>query len=287
MSYHTLQRLTVRLLFDPLFVERLYTDPDTALEDLDLTESERRQLLSVDKRAWGYDALRRRRTLRTLVEEFKVSSTMALAETRSIASLEAFFSSDRFHTSVEQRGSMAMAFASFLLDMQNRGAIEMPQFADVLRLETTTAKCRRSLQAASDEFVEIPSTINDTARVQLAPGCDVGRFQGKVIETIQRVEQYLFEVSLMPAMALCDDAPRLDRLPEVDTQKSTYLLFTPGANGITLVNISRYDYLLLYEARKPITLRELLQRAKSAGVSNNRAQRIVSEALEERTLILL
>lgn len=286
MSYHTLQRLTVRLLFDPLFVERLYSNPDAVLEDLDLTESERSQLLSVDRRVWGHDGLRRRRTLRTLVEEFKVSTTIALAETRSIASLEAFFSSDRFHASVEQRGSMALAFAAFLSDMQNRGAIEMPQFADVLRLETVTAKCRRSAQDAQT-LNEIPSTISDTARVQLAPGSDVGRFQARVIETIQHVEQYLFEISLMPAMALCDDAPRLQGLPEIDNHRHTYLLFTPGANGITLVNIGRYEYLVLYEARRPISIRQLLERAKSAGVPPQRTQRIVSNALDERTLILL
>ncbi len=282
MSYHALQRLSVRLLFDPAFVKRLYSAPDSVLKGLDLTESERAQLLSVDKRAWGYDALRRKRTLRTLVEEFKVSSTMVLAQTRSMASLEAFFSSDKFHSSVEQRGSMALSFAAFLADMQSA---MIPQFADVLRLETTTARCRRSLQAASDEPTETPLTVSDTTRVQLAPGNDVGRFQGRVIETIQRVEQYLFEVSLMPAVALCDDAPRLEGLPDVDTKK-IHLLFTPGAAGITLVNIDKYDYLVLYEARKPVTIRELLQRAKKAGVSAQRGQCIVSNALEERTLIL-
>lgn len=282
MSYHALQRLSVRLLFDPAFVERLYNEPDTALRGLDLTESERAQLLSVDRRAWGYDTLRRRRTLRTLVEEFKVSSTMVLAQTRSMASLEAFFSSDKFHSSVEQRGSMALSFAAFLADMQS---VMIAQFADVLRLETTTARCRRSLQSAPDGSVELPLTVSDVAKVQLAPGNDVGRFQGRVIETIQRVEQYLFEVSLMPAVALCDDAPRLEGLPEVDTKK-IHLLFTPGAAGITLVNIDKYDYLVLYEARKPIAIKDLLQRARNAGVPAQRAQRIVSNALEERTLTL-
>ena len=47
---------------------------------------------------------------------------------------------------------------------------------------------------------ELPDSINDTTRVQLAPGFGVGSYQANIIATIQQVEQYLFEVSLMPAV---------------------------------------------------------------------------------------
>ncbi|HEY6401740.1 MAG TPA: hypothetical protein VI479_10050, partial [Blastocatellia bacterium] len=115
MSHHTLQKLMVRMLFDGEFVEAVYAAPERALAGLDLTEAERGQLLGVDRRAWLHDPLRRRRTLRTLIEEFKVSTTIILAETRSLESLERFFSSRFFHNSIEERGSMGMAFAEFLL----------------------------------------------------------------------------------------------------------------------------------------------------------------------------
>src|SRR5262245_60154431 len=98
MSHHTLQNLIVRMLFDETFMEEVYGDPERALAGLDLTETERSQVLAVDRRAWRYDALRRKRTLRTLVEEFKISTTIVLSETRSLASLERFFSSQFFHS---------------------------------------------------------------------------------------------------------------------------------------------------------------------------------------------
>jgi hypothetical protein len=288
MSYHTLARLTVRLLFDQAFVAALYANPDQALAGLDLSPSERAQLIAVDRRAWNYDPLRRRRTLRSLVEEFKISTTLILSGTRSLASLDSFFSSDLFHQSIQQRGSMGMAFARYLEDLYRSKSIDMPQLPDILRLETALARCRRELAKAGERKIsQLPATISDASRVHLAPGVAVGSFQGNTISTIQRVEQYLFEVNLMPAMVLCDDAPRLDSLPEVDIKKKIYLLLSPGANGISLLNIDRNEYLTLYEAKAPVAIRQLISRAAASGVNNRRAQEILAEALEQKTLLIV
>jgi len=286
MSHHTLQRLLVRMLFDEEFVTAVYTNADQALGGADLTEAERGQLLGVDRRAWRYDALRRRRTLRTLVEEFKISTTIILAETRSLASLEQFFSSQFFHRAIQQRASMARGFADFLLDGCQRGAWTAPQVPDIVRLEAAIASCRRTLaRDGANEAAELPATINDRARVKLAPGCDVGSFQANTIPTIQHVERYLFELSLMPAMALCDDAPRLAGLPVVEAQK-VYLLFSPGAAGISITNLDKAAYLLLYDAKRPVEIRALLARPGPAKAAA-RAQEILSEWLESGALMLV
>jgi hypothetical protein len=288
MSHHTLQKLLVRMLFDEEFVEEVYAAPDRALAGLDLTEAERRQLLGVDRRAWRHDALRRRRTLRTLVEEFKISTTIVLAETRSLASLERFFSSQFFHHSIEERGSMGLAFAEFLLDGCRRGEWKAPQIADIVRLEAAVAGCRRTLaREGGDEISELPATISDRARIRLAPGYDVASFQANVIATIQRVEQYLFELSLMPAMALCDDAPRLTGLPEIDQQKKVYLLFGPGATGISIANLDKSDFLVLYETKRAVEIKSLLSRFDTARARAKRAQDIIAEWLENGALMIV
>ncbi len=246
MSHHTLQKLVVRMHFDEAFVAAVHAAPEQALAHLDLTEAERQQLLSVDRRAWRYDALRRKRTLRTLVEEFKISTTIVLAETRSLASLEQFFASSFFHSAVQERGSLGVSFAEFLLDGCKRAIWHAPQLPDLIRLELALATCRRTLaRAGTYEAGELPNSISATARVQLAPGFGVGSYQANVIATIQQVEQYLFEVSLMPAMALCDDAPRLPELLTVEPKQKTYLLFSPGATGISLTEIDTTSYLVL------------------------------------------
>src|SRR5262245_34693891 len=285
MSHHALQKLMVRMLFDEDFVEEVYAAPQQVLADLDLTEVERSQLLGVDRRAWRHDPLRRRRTLRTLVEEFKVSTTIILAETRSLASLEGFFSSRFFHGSVGERASMGLAFAEFLLDGSRRGEWKAPQVADVVRLEAAIAGCRRALaREAHYEAGDLPATISDRARVRLAPGYDVASFQANVIATIQRVEQYVFELSLMPAMALCDDAPRLPALPEVDGQKKVYLLFSPGSAGISITNLDKSDFLVLYETKRAVEIRNLLSRLAPARAGQ--AKDVLAEWLENGALMI-
>lgn len=288
MSYHTLQKLLVRMLFDEEFVAAVYADSERALAGLELTDAERAQLLGVDRRAWRYDPLRRRRTLRTLVEEYKVSTTLVLSETRSLAALEGFFSSAFFHRVIQERGSMGLAFAEFLLDGCRRGAWQTAQLPDIVRLEATLAACRRALEReGAYQRGELPATISDRLRVKLAPGFSVASFQATVIETIQHVERYLFELSLMPAMALCDDAPRLTGLPAVEPAKKVYLLFGPGATGITLTQLDKANFAILAETKRAIEIRSLLARPGATKEKAIQTQTILSEWLEHGALMVV
>lgn len=286
MSHHTLQKLAVRMLFDEAFVNAAHTDPTRAFAGLGLSETERAQLLCVDRRAWRHDALRRRRTLRTLAEEYKISTTIALAETRSLASLEGFFASAFFHTTVQQRGSLGLAFSEFLLDGCRQGTWKAPQLPDVVRLEAAMVACRRALERA-EAPAALPAAIHDRRRVKLAPGCSVASFQANVIATIQHVERYLFELNLMPAMALCEDAPRLTDLPEVNQLKKVYLLFSPGAAGLALTDLDRASFLLLYEARRAVEIKTLLAQSGATKGNAARAQEILSEWLESEVLMIV
>ena len=280
MSHHTLQKVLVRMLFDEGLVAAVRTDADRALAGFDLTAGERAQLLAVDGRAWRYDPLRRRRTLRTLVEEYKVSTTIVLAETRRLAALEGFFASAFFHRAVQERGSLGSAFADFLLAGHKRSAWTAPQLPDVIRLEAAVVGCRRTLQReGAHEAYTLPATISDRTRVKLAPGCAVGSFQANVIETIQHVERYLFELSLMPAMALCEDAPRLEGLPAVAPQEKIYLLFSPGATGISLTTLDQAAFLVLHAAQRPIAINGLSARPEAA-----QTQAVVAEWLAQGVL---
>lgn len=287
MSHHVLQQLVVRLLFDDEFVRQLYQNTDETLAGLDLTPLERQQLLAVDRRAWGYDTLRRRRTLRTLVEEFKVSTTIILAETRALAALERFFATAHFHRVVQERGSLGLAFAEFLLEGCRLGHWQAPQLPDIIRLETAIAGCRRAAALdAGQPPPALPEHFDELTAVQLAPGYALGSYQANVIAAIQHVEKYLFELSLMPAMALCDDAPRLGDLPPLEAQKKVFLLFGPGAAGIALTELDRASYLVLYETRRPVTLKALTTRLGSGSASARRAPAILAEWLEQGALRL-
>lgn len=288
MSHHTLQQLTTRMLFDASFVDTVYADADKALAGLDLSAQERTQVLAVDRRAWRTDALRVRRTLRTLAEEFKIATTVVLAETRLLDSLEAYFSSRFFHQAIQQRGSLALSFAEFLQDGWRAGRWMAPQLPDLIRLEATIVACRRAYErAGAQPSVAPPSVINDRARVALAAGCDVASFQANIIATVQHIERYLFELSLMPAMALCEDAPRLTDLPPVAHPEKTWLLFSPGASGIALTHLDKATYQVLNETRQPIAIRNLIAKPGATKASSQHAQEVLSEWLENGALVII
>jgi hypothetical protein len=88
----------------------------------------------------------------------------------------------------------------------------------------------------------------------------------------------------MPAMALCDDAPRLPALPEVEEQKKVYLLFSPGAAGISITNLDKSDFLVLYETKRAVEIRSLLSRLAPARA--RQAQNILAEWLGNGALMI-
>src|SRR4030095_5119129 len=95
MIHLAAQRAVVRMLFDPEFARAVRQAPDEVLPAL--PPALRTQLAALDDRTLRVDRLRRLRALRTLAEEFKGATTLALAETRSLGFLEQFFSSAPFH----------------------------------------------------------------------------------------------------------------------------------------------------------------------------------------------
>lgn len=238
------------MLFDPAFVDAVYSDAAVAFAGLDLTPDEVANVLATDRRAWGHDALRRLRTLRTLVDEFKASSTMVMAATRSIGSLDAFFSSEEFHDCVQDRGSLASAFAEFLVRISREPATRNPLITEVLRLETMLAKCRRALdfdrERPSSSGEPTAGRIDLETTVALAAGHAIGRFDANVVESVNAVERYLFEVGLMPAVALCDDAPRLEGMPK-PAGRPVFLLALPSGATVSLMPVDE-DYFALLDA---------------------------------------
>ena len=233
MSHHALQQALVIALHDESFVVAMHAEPEATLAPLGLEARERAQLRAVDRRAFRTDPLRRRRLLRTLAEELKVSTTLLLWETRSAASVEAFFASRFFRAAVVGRAPLAPAFGEFLASLPSR----TPQLADIIRLETTTARCRRDRHRAP-----APGTA-------LAPGVAVDAFDAGTVEAMQRVERWLFELGLMPQLAFCADGPPLPSLPPPGG--TAHLLFTPTLTGVSLTPIDDDLHQVLAVFREP------------------------------------
>ena len=246
MSHHAAERLMVRMMYDPALAARVQTD-DAPLRAAGLSEREIGWLRAVDQRAWRHDPARRRRTLRALIEEMKASSAIAVGETRRVSFLEAFFGSEPFHRAVQARGSLSAAFADYL-----RGAgLKTPQLAEVIRLESELARCRRELEAAGGPDWRPPPTPPKLDRVVRAPGVSCGAFTPDALAAIQAVERFLFECSLMPIVILAEDAPPLV-LPPPSGAPKVLLGLIPTQAGISLVELEPPIYEAIDRAQEPV-----------------------------------
>jgi hypothetical protein len=197
MSHHALQRALVVALHDPAFVAEMHADPEAALGPFGLEPDERAQLLAVDRRAFAVDRLRPRRVLKAIVEELKASMAIALAETRSFRFAEQFFSSPAFRGAIRRDQPLVLALADYLA----AAGLESAQLAGVLAIERARAEARR-----------------DPARrpgpgLSLAPGLRLLATDTGALAALQAAEQHLFELSLLPHMALCEDRPLLTLPP--------------------------------------------------------------------------
>ncbi len=136
MSAGALQRVVVRMLYDPALVEAVYADAAAALADVPLTAAERAWLVAPDRRRWRADPHRRARTLQALLEEYPTAGARA-ARAFGLGALDAFFSSPAFHGCVQQRGSLADTFGGFLA--ARGGAV-----GGLARVEQAVARVRRA-----------------------------------------------------------------------------------------------------------------------------------------------
>ena len=87
MGCLALQRVIVRMLYDPQLVSRVMEDASQALAEEDLTAEERTWIGTADARAWRIDPYRRSRSLNALIEEFPVGSGLVLRASGGVSSL--------------------------------------------------------------------------------------------------------------------------------------------------------------------------------------------------------
>jgi hypothetical protein len=135
--------------------------------------------------------------------------------------LDEFFATQKFHEAITSTRPLAFAYADFLGDAASP-------------IERALAEARRMRAPKSD------------GRVHRAVGVvPVATTQG-ALSALQQAEQYLFEVGLMPAVALCDDAPPLHLDARAEDRTPLYLVTVPSvAGGHSLVTIDEPMFRLL------------------------------------------
>ena len=177
----------VRMLFDEEFVEEVYAAPRRALAG---SRSDRGGTESVARRRPQSLASRpaqKKEDAEDAGRGVQVSTTIILAETRSLASLEGFFSSQFF----QSLGHGARLYGTCLRGVFTRRVSEAEpgrrrRFRMSYGSRLPSPDVEERWRGKAIIAVELPATISDRAQVKLAPGYDVASFQANVIATIQR-----------------------------------------------------------------------------------------------------
>jgi hypothetical protein len=257
MPHREAQKFLVRLMYDPKLLEKLKANP-ALLHGL--SSEERASILSIDARALRADPVRRRRTLRGLLDELKISTTITLGEWRSFAKFEeGFFTSERFHKAITKDTLLVLALASFLEDEASAGRLKNAHLKEVLRYETACIQSRRAPALQPKQTI-----LQERSVIKRASGVFGLKFSFDVISVVQHVEKFLFELSLLPQLALCEDAPRLPSLSLPIQEKR--ILITPTGGDVSLTSLDAGLYALLDALSSPREVKALYQVLAPFGV---------------------
>lgn len=273
MPHKALNRIVVRMLYDPKFQEEVYLRPRDVMDPLGIPVGLQDSLLQNDRRAWNLDTQRRKRSLQGLMEEFPCSSTLVLAHTKSLSTLDSFFSSDIFHKCIQNRGSMPLSFIEYLSSLGKGEPLQENLFKDILALEAAKATVRRAHSAPKAEL--------KIKEVVCQPGVLCGSFTNVTIDNINIIEEYLYELSLIPAIALCNDKPDFPQLKESKSKAPFFLMLQPkdGDIAISPVSIVIHDALNLLQ--KPLTESRFLGLMQNKGLKAQSANQLLSSLIQQ------
>jgi hypothetical protein len=225
-----LQRVLVRMLFDPTFAAAVTKDPHGVLRAYSFASPLLDQLKRLDVRLWSADRHRPLRAMKILAAEFRISTTLLLDARRSFHELMAFFRHDTFHQSVQQRGYMALAFATFLKNLCHDLGKHAHALPHVLALEAGMALARREAREWRRGSLTFPcSGSGPTWRLQ--PGKVLVCVRQGTLSVVQSVEKFLFEASELPQLSLCQDSPRPSDGDALLQSTSEHFLLECGEGG--------------------------------------------------------
>ncbi|MEZ4266716.1 MAG: hypothetical protein R3F39_10085 [Myxococcota bacterium] len=216
MSHQALQRVLVRLLYDPAFAAAAFADPDAALAEVALTPAERGWLRDADPRPFRLDPMRRTRTLKALLDEYPAS--LALVLHAGSQDLDAFFSSPAFHDAIQTRQALAPIFGRWL------AALSAPhrRTAAVARLEAALSALRRPKTPGA---TSVPDHLALPERFALA------RLPEGTSALYAHVRAHLVALGPNPIEALYQTPPDLGRLPLPSPSATESLLLERLADG--------------------------------------------------------
>jgi len=277
MSHIALQHVIVRMLYDPVFVERVYADPGTATRDCDLTDDERTWLVEADRRAWGIDPLRRARSMAGLIEEYPVTCARivrALGLGAATQRLDRYFSSDTFHHDVQRGSTLAASFGHWLAGGEAMLGLDADVVLAEHAIESAIVRARWSYANGS---------VPETGGVVWVPGVDLALVREGAIESFAAGLGALRNHPKGLQDAVLDDSHALaDPPPGSAAEVGVLVLGQTGDVGLETVSAELAT--ILEVCRQPIAFDDLCRHAAKVGAEVEDVQGIVESFASDGVL---
>lgn len=275
-----LQRVVVRMLFDTELRDRVYANPEAALHDVPLTAAERQWLVTPPPQAYGADPYRQSRALSGLLEEYPVAGALAVRGPQGLTLLQRFFASAAFHDCVQQRGSMAAAFGSYL---QSATFAPAPTVAPMALVEVGGVRVRRAPQGP----LAPASPCTEDTQLCVAPWAALLAVPPTTLSRYSQVLQRLRQHGPILLDAILDTTYRLPAGPRVQGAASAWILVVRDAtgDGFSLEAASSELGTLLAAAHPAISFAALCALAVHLGAAEQEAVDIIEGLMADRLLI--
>jgi hypothetical protein len=291
MSQVALQRVLVRMLYDPRFCAKVMASPEHTLRDVSLSARERRWLAEADPRAWQLDPLRRTRTLQALLEEYPLTAALVVQQSRCTRLLDKYFESSAFHQAIQNRQSLSLSFGE-ALPMLLHG-LPCSVLAMTI-IEFAIARKRRAafpVGSESDTSLEsLPMGVLEQHRAgtfTLSPAIEVLSAPKGSLELYGKL------------FALVRQHPKgiLPGLLEAETWKFTVPILEPGTMEWIMVDASNLrtgpslsecpDELaeLLAGCRRPTTMEDLSKTLGRLGINSGEEAELIEDLLRDGLLM--
>ncbi len=268
------QSLAVRMLLDPTLHAAAAAQPDEVLRAAGPVLA--RQLAALDPRQLRLDRQRAVRLVGQLCDEWKASSTLLVAATRSGRLLTDFVCSAAFHQAVAEGDLVWAAFGRYLAALP-LPAGAAPLLPDLLVIASAIGRARRS---AGDEEAGARARADD-ARLRWARGVTAFAVDEAALAQLSAIEAWLFERALLPQAQLAIDLPTPPLYPR--SGRARTLAVEPMTPTPSVVEIDEpLRQLLVAVGPEPRPLLRVIDDASARGWQRDQARTQLAELVEQQ-----
>lgn len=273
MSATALQRVIVRMMFDPDFATAVYRNARHAIKTDEVTDEECTWLTQCDQRAYATDPHFAGRALHGLMGEYLVSGAVAV---RHNEPLHRFFSSPRLHQCIQAGDSLALAFGDWIVHERR---IRDSRVSQLAKLEHALAELRRRQIA--------PQTQGNTSAQQqpgLSPNVQLVNVSSGTMSLFTHLKAQIESLPTNPRDVALNSTINLN-MSSLAMGREHLLLERKESSDISIEPLNAALADILGRAKSGASLETLQQTARGHGADPGEDREVIDDLIEDGLLV--